>query len=72
MTMIHHHENGKILKEAPPKHVCLPPGGRYGPYSAAGSIWLCNCGQHWLVKDRLFGTGSYWLMISAKQAKKLL
>lgn len=58
-----------MVYDAPEPHECRLPERDI----SRGSIWRCDCGQHWTYKLRWPGTPwAEWLPISPKDVAKIL
>ncbi len=60
-------------------HYCRPPQSdgwptRTAPMTKAevGTIWRCECGQHWKVQPTFSGFWDVWHAISPRRARRLL
>ena len=59
--------SGKVLFAAKRQHRCEPNRNASG--LPAGSIWQCDCGQHWLC-DGPLAVRVAWIPISGRVARR--
>jgi len=60
--------DGTWLYRGVEPHVCPTPPYKDTTY---GSVWVCDCGQHWHARDT-WVVNLKWIKVSPKKAQKVL
>lgn len=62
--------NGKFKIIVPKPHGCIPPKPSHWSNIYFGSVWQCECGQFFLLKNHPEGYGPCWRRISKRSAER--